>query len=116
MKLKSTLHINDFIIAQVEALAAYILSMVGGLCKTNPTFVLEKENIMMLMDIGNLLCRINECRPEQILDVFSNEAPNISEVDKNIKFYTLLSKGLPQYLEAIDNRIKIICRLKKVVA
>lgn len=70
MKLKATLLSNDFIIAQAEQLAAYILSMVSGLCKARPTFTLDKENIMMLMDIGNLLCRINECSPEQIQDVF----------------------------------------------
>lgn len=70
MKLKSTLLSNDYIIAQAEQLAAYILSMVSGLCKATPVFTLEKENIMMLMDIGNMLCRINECRPDQIQDVF----------------------------------------------
>ena len=70
MKLKSTLLSNDFIIAQAEALAAYILSMVSGLCKVTPVFTLDKENIMLLMDIGNMLCRINECRPDQIQDVF----------------------------------------------
>lgn len=70
MKLKATLLSNDFIIAQAEALVAYIISMVSGLCKVTPTFTLDKENILMLMDIGNLLCRINECSPEQILDVF----------------------------------------------
>ena len=70
MKLKSTLLSNDYIIAQAEQLAAYILSMVSGLCKATPVFLLEKENIMMLMDIGNMLCRINERNPDQIQDVF----------------------------------------------
>lgn len=70
MKLKSTLHTNDFIIAQAEALAAYIHSMVSSLCKATPVFTLEKEDIMMLMDIGSLLCRINERNPDQIQDVF----------------------------------------------
>ena len=70
MKLKATLLSNDFIIAQAEALVAYIISMVSDLCKATPVFTLDKENIMMLMDIGKMLCRINECRPDQIQDVF----------------------------------------------
>lgn len=76
MKLKATLLSNDYIIAQAEQLAAYILSMVSGLCKATPTFFLEKENIMMLMDIGNMLCRINERNPDQIQDVFKIDGYN----------------------------------------
>ena len=50
---------------------------------------------------------------EQVLDTFTSNSTPISEVDKNIKFYSMLRDDIPQYMEDLNNRIKIICYLRK---
>lgn len=79
---------------------------------------LEDSTLKILdeMDYGRSVSSKLYRNVEQVLDVFSVETTPFAKIDRNIKFYTLLSNGLPQYLKSIDDRIKIICRLKKVVA
>lgn len=79
---------------------------------------LEDSTLEILdeMDYGRSVSSKLYRNVEQVLDVFSGETTPFAKIDRNIKFYTLLIDGMPKYVQTIDNRIKIICQLKKVVA
>ena len=77
---------------------------------------LSTLEILDEMDYGKSVSSTLYRNVEQILDSFNSESSPISKVDKNIKFYTLLRDGIPLYTEEINNRIKILCYLKKIVA